>query len=460
MSRCWRVEVEVNHDLTRVLLEETDAKGGDPRLATCVREAVEGRLPRRVVGDRVFDVEGCGHDSSIAGDYHVDHPSLLGFLARPGYPYADRVSRDTFLVGVQRSLAEVDDDRTLRRVVLEQVRRTVHFDAFAWLLTDPDTTVGTAPLAEVPCLDQLPQLVALRYTSGRRWTTTDPGVPHRPVLPGSELARFIAVYGTYDVVSLAFADRFGWWGFLDLWREDGQFDNEDCELLGLLGQSVAAALRESRAAAFVLPERVTPRAAGRSVLLLGPDLSLRRQTAEAEAALRALPPTEESRRPVPAAAYNVAAQLLAVEAGADAHRPVARAAVSPGEWISVQAARLGEDIAVTIGPVEQRERWNLFCRTHALSDRETDVVTYLAEGDDTRTLAARLHLSHHTVQDHLKSAFAKTGAEAAESSSRSQGAPEHRYCCRRTSASTTGGAPIGHIHVPLVPITTGTLDQP
>jgi DNA-binding CsgD family transcriptional regulator len=318
------------------------------------------------------------------------------------------VSRDSFLVGVRRSLARVEDDRRLRRAVVEQVRRAVRFDAFAWLLTDPDTTVGTAPLAEVPCLNQLSRLVALRYTSGRRWTVAEPGVPYRPVMPGSELARFLAGYGTYDVVSLVFADRFGWWGFLDLWREGGRFDAEEVELLGLLGQPVTAALRESRAATFVPPEGATQRTAGRSVLLLGPDLSLRRQTVEAESEFRALLPTEDSRRPVPAAAYNVAAQLLAVEAGIDAHRPLARTSVAPGQWISVQAGRLGEDIAVTIGPVEQRDRWNLFCRTHGLSDRETDVVTYLAEGDDTRTLAARLHLSEYTVQDHLKSAFAKT----------------------------------------------------
>lgn len=337
---------------------------------------------------------------------------VVGVLTRLGRAYADPVSRDTFLVGVHRSLARVDDDRTLRRLVVEQVRRAVPFDAFAWLLTDPDTTVGTAPLAEVPCLDQLARLVTLRYTSGRRWTAADPGVPHRPVVLGSELEQFLAGYGTYDVVSLVFADRFGWWGFLDLWREGGQFETEDLELLGLLGQPVTAALRESRAATFVMPDGVTRRPSGQAVLLLGPDLSVSRQTTEAEVGLRDLLPTEESRRPVPAAAYNVAAQLLAVEAGVDAHRPLARAAVAPGEWICVQASRLGEDIAVTIGPVEQRERWNLFCRTHGLSDRETEVVTYLAEGDDTRTLAARLHLSEHTVQDHLKSAFAKTGVRS------------------------------------------------
>jgi len=322
------------------------------------------------------------------------------------------VSHDTFLAGVHRSLSRVDDDRTLRRAVVEHVRRTVHFDAFAWLLTDPVTTVGTAPLAEVPCLDQLSRLVALRYTSARRWTTGDTGVPHRPVLPGSELARFLAGYGAYDVVSLAFADRFGWWGFLDLWREGAEFKAEECELLALLAQPVTAALRASRAAMFVPPDRVAQRPSGQALLLLGPDLSVRRQTTTAEAGLRALLPTEESRRPVPAAAYNVAAQLLAVEAGIDAHRPLARTAVGPGEWISVQAARLDDDIAVTIGPVGQRERWSIFCRAHGLSDRETDVVVYLAEGDDTRTLAARLHLSEHTVQDHLTSAFAKTGVRS------------------------------------------------
>jgi DNA-binding CsgD family transcriptional regulator len=316
------------------------------------------------------------------------------------------------MAGAERWLTGVDDDRGLRRGVLEQIRRSIPFDAFAWLLTDPETTVGTAPLAEVPCLDKLHRLVALRYTSGRRWTAGDPGVPYRPVLPGSELARFIADYGPYDVVSVAFRDRFGWWGFLDLWRHGDEFDGGECERLGLLAPSVTAALRASRAATFVIPGEGAPSASGRSVLLLGPDLTLRRQTPEAEAGLRALLPTEESRRPVPAVAYNVAAQLLAVEAGIDNHPSSARAAVSPGEWISVQAARLGEDIAVTIGPVEQRERWNLFCRTHGLSIRETEVVTHLAHGDDTRALAARLHLSEHTVQDHLKSAFAKAGVQS------------------------------------------------
>lgn len=320
--------------------------------------------------------------------------------------------RDTFVAGLHRSLAISEDDRNLRRAAVEQIRRSIPFDAFAWLLTDPETTVGNAPLAEVPCLDQLSRLVALRYTSARRWTSVAPGVPHRPVVPSSELAQFLAGFGKYDVVSLAFADRFGWWGFLDLWREGGEFRAEEMELLGALAEPVTAALRMSRAAMFVPSDCVRERGSDPVVLLLDRDLAVRRQTLGAEVALRALLPTEESRRPIPAAAYNVAAQLLAVQAGIDAHLPLSRTVVAPGEWISVQAAWLDEDIAVTIGPVEQRERWLLFCRAHGLSDRETDVVVHLAEGDDTRALAARLHLSEHTIQDHLKATFAKTGVRS------------------------------------------------
>jgi len=51
------------------------------------------------------------------------------------------------------------DARTLRLEVLDAIRRAVRFDAYAWLLTDPETSVGSSPLADVPCLPQLPQLI-------------------------------------------------------------------------------------------------------------------------------------------------------------------------------------------------------------------------------------------------------------------------------------------------------------
>src|ERR1700727_3817057 len=73
---------------------------------------------------------------------------------------------------VVRICESAADARTLRLRLLEEIRRAVGFDAYAWLLTDPETSVGSAPLADVPCLPELPRLIRLKYLTGiNRWTT-------------------------------------------------------------------------------------------------------------------------------------------------------------------------------------------------------------------------------------------------------------------------------------------------
>jgi DNA-binding CsgD family transcriptional regulator len=130
-------------------------------------------------------------------------------------------------------------------------------------------------------------------------------------------------------------------------------------------------------------------------------------------------PRDDQGPPVPAGAYNVAAQLLAVEAGVDAAPPRARVHLGGNRWLTLQAARLeGEvprderDIAVLIDEVGPPERLSLFARCTGLSARETELLGHLATGADTREVAARMFLSAHTVQDHLKSVFDKTGTRS------------------------------------------------
>src|ERR1700712_4718663 len=77
-------------------------------------------------------------------------------------------SRDRLL----RVCRSAVDDRMLRLQLLDEIRRVVPFDAYAWLLTDPETSVGSSPLADVPCLPELPRLIRLKYlTPEARWTT-------------------------------------------------------------------------------------------------------------------------------------------------------------------------------------------------------------------------------------------------------------------------------------------------
>lgn len=84
--------------------------------------------------------------------------------------------------------------------------------------------------------------------------------------------------------------------------------------------------------------------------------------------------------------------------------------LSDGLWLTLRAARLGEGaIAVTLPRTSPSDRLDLPCRSPALSDRATELALQLADGVDTRAADERLHLSVHTVQDHLTSVFDEAG---------------------------------------------------
>jgi len=304
------------------------------------------------------------------------------------------------------------DDRRLRVDLLGKLRQVVSFDAYAFLLTDPQTAVGSSPLADVPMplLGALPRLIRAKYlTAANRWTALDPGQVAllSAVGDGDPLRALLCEHGVADVASLVFRDRFGCWAFLDLWRAGGVFTAADARRVAAFAGPVTEVLREAQAATFVArpPSASRP---GPVVLLLSPELDVIGQTPQTHEYLQTLIPPEQGSAPVPASAYNVAAQLLAVESGVDVHQPSARVHISAGLWLTLRAARIGTDIAVTIEESTPAERLDLFTRASALSTRESELLTYLVSGADTREIASRMFLSKHTVQDHLKSVFAKT----------------------------------------------------
>jgi DNA-binding NarL/FixJ family response regulator len=318
------------------------------------------------------------------------------------------------------------DGRALRATVLEEMRRTIGFDAYAWLLTDPETTVGSAPLADVPCLAELPRLIRLKYTTEiNRWTRLKAPVACLQAGTGNRPERsliwreLLSVYGVTDVASVVYKDRFGYWGFLDLWRIGAGrvFSDSEARYLAAITPNITGALRRTQAQTFEAPQP-TRAPEGPVVLVLSPDLDVKTQSADTEAYLRALVPPAGDTPPVPAGAYNAGAQLLAIEAGVDQHPPRALVHLETGIWLTIRAARMAglkeaqSDIAVTMERATGSERLSLFCRAYGLSRRETDLIAGVVRGCDTRQLAKELFISDNTVQDHLKSIFAKTGTRS------------------------------------------------
>lgn len=347
-----------------------------------------------------------------------------------GPAYVRRVTVPVPAARVVAAVENIDpagvDERGFRRQVLDVLRRFVPFGSYAFVLTDPTTTVGCSPLAEVPNLATLPELIRLKYlTPLNRWTVlpasgcatlqgaTD-GRPEQSLIWREHLAGL----GVVDVLSLVFADRFGCWGFLDLWREGGRFSDDEIAAVTATRSVITSRLRHLQAAAFtakgVVHAAPRPRA-----LVLSPLLQIRAQTPQTQHWLAALIPPQSGEGAVPASAYNVAAQLLATEVGVDAHPPWARVHLGGGTWLTLRADRLfssepvgHQDIVVTMETSSAAEHRDLFSRAHGLTRREEEVLGHLADGGDTRTLATTMRISELTVQDHLKSIFTKTSTSS------------------------------------------------
>ena len=88
-----------------------------------------------------------------------------------------------------------------------------------------------------------------------------------------------------------------------------------------------------------------------------------------------------------------------------------------GRWLSLRAAPLAgpgghNDTVVTIDTTPRTALSRLALAAHGLTAREEDVALLVLQGASTQSIAAALHLSPHTVQDHLKKIFGKVGVSS------------------------------------------------
>ena len=100
----------------------------------------------------------------------------------------------------------------------------------------------------------------------------------------------------------------------------------------------------------------------------------------------------------------------------DALAARARAQTRSGRWLLVYGTKLagGLDgrVAVIIQPAGPHDIAPLVAQAYSLSGRERDITRLCFRGLSTKEIAAALHISAYTVQDHLKSIFDKTGTRS------------------------------------------------
>ena len=225
-------------------------------------------------------------------------------------------------------------------------------------------------------------------------------------------------FGFGDEARLVFREASQAWGAMALFRgtDDEPFDAEDVEFLTTLSASFARGVRAGMLTGLAEASH-GGQPTGPAVVIVGADDRVLQLSPGAEQWISRLAVFAGSADPFSAVSAMVGA-ARSYARGERTSPPRARLRTADGMWLVLHASTLSglEDrsgeVVVTIEEARPPEIVALVVAAFDLTPRERDVTQLVLQGVDTKEMAATLHLSAYTVQDHLKSVFEKAGVRS------------------------------------------------
>lgn len=206
------------------------------------------------------------------------------------------------------------------------------------------------------------------------------------------------------------------WGGLAMFRDDRLLPYNDDEV-GFVSSLSGLLARGLRVGIMARLSADGPRSAshtGPAVMLFDAKGRLTQISAGAEARLARM--VHGAKTPLPSAVIaSLVAAAWRYASGTTDVLPSSRLRLETGEWVVLHASPLtatdgsAASVVVTVEEARPPEIVPLVVAAFELTRRERDVTQLVLHGVDTREIASTLHMSPHTVQDHLKSIFNKTG---------------------------------------------------
>jgi DNA-binding CsgD family transcriptional regulator len=309
-----------------------------------------------------------------------------------------------------------------------RLKRTVAFDGACWHTLDPGSDLITQHrLQDLP--DRFPVLAHNEYAvedvnkferlahaacKAATMTEATGGHPER----SARFRDLLTPAGLGPELRSAFVADGTTWGALILVRRAGRpdFDADEVELLARASALFARAVRRGLVAEACDPAAALPDAPG--VVELDASGRLIRASSSAEPLLAELSGTTVEAGVGSASIHAIAsATRTAVAAtGAPGAPALPSSAVKTpaGTWLVLHGGLLGAsrsgEVAVFIQRAHPTLVAPLLLKAYGLTIRERDVAQLLLRGATTIQAAQRLAISPHTVTDHIKSIFEKTGA--------------------------------------------------
>jgi DNA-binding CsgD family transcriptional regulator len=215
---------------------------------------------------------------------------------------------------------------------------------------------------------------------------------------------------------LALSDNSTLWGGIALLRDPGapDFTPAETRKLASLGQVLTEGLRIGIALGPISVDRAPN---GPGMLIVDDDLKILTITPTAERWLNEL---TDGAPGLPDAVRSVVAYVRQLHDGDIHDDRISRARVrtASGRWLAICASRTREtnsrsaNTAVIIEEAKPSHIAPLIIGAYGLSPREAQVTRQVLQGLSTKEIASEINVSPYTVQDYLKTIFAKVGVRS------------------------------------------------
>jgi DNA-binding CsgD family transcriptional regulator len=311
------------------------------------------------------------------------------------------------------------------RAVGDALVRAVPAEGTCLMTLDPATMLPTAEFVEngLPAAEMLRLVeIEVRAPDFNKWTRlarADHPAASLSAVTAGDLDRSLRQReirrpgGFADELRVVLAGSTGVWGALTVFREARRpfFSSAEVQFVSSTAGVIADGLRRG-----LLLDSARDGDDEVGLLVLDAEDGVRLSNRAADRWLDGLGAGDRAGARLPLVIPAVARQARALG------DPVTTAALVPatartrtrsGQWLVVRGSLLGDGpdapVAVMLEAARPAEMAPLMAAAYGLTDSERRVTELVAQGLSTRQVARLLNVSAYTVQDHLKSIFAKSG---------------------------------------------------
>ncbi|NIK61164.1 helix-turn-helix transcriptional regulator [Kribbella shirazensis] len=307
----------------------------------------------------------------------------------------------------------------LHAAAIEVVEQVVGSEFTCWAGIDPGTLVissMTSGAARIPP-EYEPRLAETEYAGtvpnsfaelarASHQVARLSDLPYREVVTHRRLNEVWRPLGIEHEVRTTFVVDGDCWGAAGFVRSGPDFSDRELEFLGSVAPVIGAATRVAvRTDAHGYRGGVGP-----SIVVTGPAGEPRAITAAARTWQDELDEIAPGRFGVLLRAVVTGTRVAA------SGTFQARVQTASGGWVVMQGSRLlgdnDDEVVVTIEPASGSHLVGMLLAAYGLTTREREICLEIISGHTTSEIADRLAISPHTIQDHLKSAFAKVGVRS------------------------------------------------